>query len=90
MVFAAAFPQNPMRASVASEPLKRREFLRSALRYTALTGIAGVAASAIARRAPLNGPACGGQGICGDCTHLAGCGETRAAAERESVERAGG
>jgi hypothetical protein len=71
-----------MRPIESSQPVERREFLRGALRYAALTGIAGVAA-AVARRAPLNGPACGGQGVCGGCCHLGGCPETRAAAARQ-------
>ena len=61
-----------------SESVRRREFLRSALRYAALTGVAGVVATAVARRAPLNGPGCGGSGCCEGCSLLVGCGEARA------------
>ena len=73
----------------ASEPVERREFLRSALRYAALTGMAGVVASAVARRAPLNGPACDDTGICGNCSQLSGCQETRAAAARQNETLSG-
>ncbi len=90
MISAGGHPQNPMHASDSGERFQRREFLRSTLRYAALTGVAGVVAAAIARRAPLNGPACGGQGICGGCEHLTGCGESRAATQRERTEKAGG
>lgn len=78
-----------MRAPDLSEPVERREFLRSALRYTALTGIAAIVASAVARRAPLNGPACGGTGVCGGCSFLGGCKETRAAETRQQETRRG-
>ena len=78
-----------MHPTEVSPPLERREFLRSALRYTTLTGIAGIVASAVARRAPLNGPACGGSGICGGCSWLSGCGETRAAAVRQTEAQRG-
>jgi hypothetical protein len=78
-----------MRDPAASEAVERREFLRAALRYTALTGIAGVVATAVARRAPLNGPACGGSGICGGCSFLEGCKETRAADTRQKEVRRG-
>jgi hypothetical protein len=71
-----------MRPANSSAPTDRREFLRGAFRYTALAGIAGLAASAIARRAPLNGPGCGGTGICGGCSLLSGCQETKAASAR--------
>lgn len=73
----------------ASESTDRREFLRSALRYAGLAGIGGVAAAMVARRAPLNGPACGGTGICGGCSSLAGCKETRAAAARQGTKALG-
>lgn len=69
----------------ARESTDRREFLRSALRYAGLAGIGGVAAAMVARRAPLNGPACGGTGICGGCNALASCKETRAAAARQGA-----
>ncbi len=75
-------PNFSMLPAESSPSVERREFLRGALRYATLTGIAGVAA-ALARRAPLNGPACGGQGICGGCSFLGGCQETRAAAARQ-------
>jgi hypothetical protein len=74
-----------MSVPAASAPVERREFLRAALRYTALTGIAGVVATAVARKAPLNGPACGGSGICGGCSFLGGCKETRAADTRQKA-----
>lgn len=75
-----------MRSPNASESADRREFLRSALRYAGLTGIAGIAATMVARRAPLNGPACGGTGVCGGCSSLAGCKETRAAVARQGAK----
>jgi len=78
-----------MRPSDSSEPLDRREFLRSAFRYTALAGVAGVVATAVARRAPLNGPACGGTGVCGGCSLLGGCQETKAAVARQRSNLSG-
>lgn len=79
----------PMPPTEATEPVERREFLRGTLRVAALAGLAGVVASAIARRAPLNGPACGGSGTCGGCAQLSGCPETRAAAARTHLNRNG-
>ena len=79
-----------MRPIAASDLVERREFLRSALRYSALAGVAGVVASAVARRAPLNGPACGGTGICGGCAALGGCQAPRAASARGESELVAG
>lgn len=76
-----------MRPFEASETAQRREFLRRALRYAALTGCAGLAAAAVARRAPLTGPSCGGTGICGDCGKLLRCPETQAEAARAAQEK---
>jgi hypothetical protein len=79
-------PKTPMRPHHASESADRREFLRSAVRYAGLTGIAGIVAAMVARRAPLNGPACGGTGVCGGCASLNGCQESRAAAARQGAK----
>jgi hypothetical protein len=61
----------------ASHP--RREFLRVALRYSVLAGLAAIAASAVARRAPLAGAACPGSGECSGCALAAGCSLPRTA-----------
>lgn len=71
-----------MHPADSSASVDRREFFRRSLRYAGLTGVAAVAASAVARRAPWTGPGCGGDGICGGCSLLPGCREQRAAATR--------
>lgn len=68
----------------------RREFFRRTLRFAALTGIVGVAASAVARRGPLTGPGCTRQDFCRGCTKLPACGESQAQAVRQNRSSTGG
>ena len=55
------------------EQAPRREFIRDAIRYSALTGLGALVASALIRRAPLTGSVCPGSGECLRCTLAAGC-----------------
>jgi hypothetical protein len=67
----------------------RREFLRSALRYSALAGIAGLVASA-ARRSALNGAACTRARFCEACSQFSGCDKNQAETTRQAAKKIGG
>lgn len=53
----------------------RRDFMRDGFRYAVLTGLAAVSATLLHRSGgKLSGQTCRNQGICSNCSVLAGCG----------------
>lgn len=69
----------------SSSDTDRREFLRRALRFSALTAMAGLVASAVARRDSVVGRACEQQRLCNGCWKLPNCNESQAKAAREAA-----
>jgi len=69
----------------AEEAGGRREFLRSAGRYTALAVLGAVAA--ITARRKLAGQTCINSGICGGCNAFANCGLPQALSAKQAKAR---
>lgn len=63
----------------AAPDSSRRDFFHAALRYSALTGLGALVASAVARRGPLAGSVCPGSGECRRCTLATDCTRPRTA-----------
>jgi hypothetical protein len=59
----------------------RREFLRSALRYATLSGLAGIGAAAA-----LNGQICRRENSCTACWKFSGCDQSQAEAARQAAQ----
>lgn len=80
------FPKRPPKPMLPSEshPSDRREFLRGAVRYAALGGIAALVAAG-ARRGSLAAPNCPRARFCDACARFAGCDKDQARATRDAA-----
>lgn len=67
-----------------SHPSDRREFLRGAVRYAALGGIAALIAAG-ARRGSFARPGCTRARFCQSCAQFAGCDKDQAQATRRAA-----
>lgn len=72
-----------------SPPADRREFLRGAVRFAALGGIAALLAAG-ARRGSITSEPCTRARFCDTCAQFAGCDKEQAQATREAARLNGG
>lgn len=79
------FPKRPLIPMLPSESshADRREFLRGAVRFAALGGIAAMVAAA-ARRGGITRATCTRARYCEACTQFAGCDKDQAIATRQA------